>query len=155
MKRFFWAVMVGAIFFLSACASSPIIKRGDTLSRGEGCRRPAVVVVDNQTEDDVHLIVDGRWTWKIFAGEIKSIQLGNLRECMIFTVKFPDGKSFYRALYIEPGRKYSISFRRGSNGEPIVGGKRRRTRTIGDKMMDVHHYHLDRLIEQQERRRRE
>ena len=140
---------------LFGCASSPISQRGDTLSRGDSCRRPAVVVVDNQTEEDVHLIIDGRWVWKIFNGEIKNVRLGNIRECMIFTIKFPDGQSFYRAFCIEPGRKYAISFRRRSDGKVIVWGSRKlRKWTIGDKMMDSHHHHLDMLLQQQKRRER-
>ncbi|MCK4386969.1 MAG: hypothetical protein KAV41_02725 [Candidatus Pacebacteria bacterium] len=131
MKNLFCLILVVGISFFVGCASAPIPHQtGDALIRGNGKGRPAVIIVDNQTKKDIRLIIDGEWKWDVSAGKIKNFKVKNIKEKMIFTIKFPEGKSFQKKLFIRPGRKYPIVVhppgvrvrrsRRGSSPEPYI-----------------------------------
>lgn len=114
-------------------------------------RAPAVVVIDNSRDENILISIDGRseFTWQVNKNSVKSLLLQNISDKIIFVAKFPQTcrESIIWVFNIYPGVKKLISVPSKAQDKERKKYRKKR-RTIGNRIMDVHNSHLDNYLRQ-------
>lgn len=123
MKRFLVLLVVVGLFPLLGVGC---VKTSNQVF--DGGNNPSVIVVDNHTNKQGKLFVDGKEFLIFPAADISSLRLKDKAGIFIFSIKFSDGSGGTYKMCVRPGSKISISVFEENGGIAIsssqAGGRR-------------------------------